>query len=181
MKIRPARHHCRPWNPTIVRLACALVLFLNLSPGHTQAPESAAPPATAQVAAVEAERTQRVAGGYGHGFTIASDGGLWAWGANERGQLGDGTRTDRLTPVQVLTGGTAVAAGQLHTLALKTDGSLWAWGHNAYGQLGDGTTTDRASPVQVLTGVKAVTSAWYHTLALKTDATLWAWGLNCCD
>lgn len=70
---------------------------------------------------------------------------------NDFGQLGDGTTTDRYTPVQVqgLSGVVAVAAGSDHSLALKSDGTLWAWGYNGYGQLGDGTTTNRYSPVKV--------------------------------
>ena len=82
---------------------------------------------------------------------LKQDGTVWAWGYNAHGELGDGTRTDRMTPVQVqdLTGVTAIAAGLTHTLFLKGDGSVWATGMNAENQLGDGTTTDRLSPVQV--------------------------------
>ncbi len=114
----------------------------------------------------------------GHSLARKTDGSLWAWGSNAYGQLGDGTRTDRLSPIQVLTGVTAMAGGGYQTLALKTDGILWAWGGNDYGQLGDGTTMDRVSPVQVLTGVAAVAGGGTHTLARKTDGSLWAWGDN---
>ena len=97
-----------------------------------------------------------VAAGYYHSLALKNDGTVWAWGANGSGQLGDGTTTDRLTPVQVVgPGGSgwftdvqAVAAGLHHSLALKTDGTVWAWGANWYGQLGDGTTTDSSTPVQ---------------------------------
>jgi hypothetical protein len=47
--------------------------------------------------------THAIAGGDGHSLAIRRDGTLWAWGFNRHGQLGDGTTTDRLTPVQVLT------------------------------------------------------------------------------
>jgi len=56
---------------------------------------------------------------------LKSDGTVWAWGYNYYGQLGDGTTTQRLTPVQVsgLNGVIAIAAGgQYFTLALKSDG-----------------------------------------------------------
>ena len=72
-----------------------------------------------------------------------SDGTVWAWGDNRVGELGDGTTTDRLAPVQVtgLTGVTQVAAGCTHSLALRSDGTVWAWGANGAGQLGRGTVT----------------------------------------
>jgi len=42
-----------------------------------------------------------MAAGVGHGVAVAADGTVWAWGENEYGQLGDGTATNRSTPVQV--------------------------------------------------------------------------------
>ena len=128
----------------------------------------------------------RMAAGIGHNVTVKSDGSVWAWGDNTRGQLGDGTTTNRRSPVKVpsLTAVVAVAAGNYHTLALKSDGSVWAWGYNFYGQLGNGTTsanTSNFSPVQVreLGSVVAVAAAGYgHSIALKADGSVWLWGLN---
>ncbi|HQN77474.1 MAG TPA: hypothetical protein PLP45_04185 [Syntrophales bacterium] len=130
----------------------------------------------------------------GHTVALKSDGTVWAWGFNADGQLGDGTDTDRWTPVQVkgpggagfLAGVKAVTTGACHTLALKEDGTVWAWGDNELGQIGDDTDTDRWTPVQVkgpggagfLTGVKAVAAGGSHSLALKEDGTVWAWGFN---
>ena len=113
-----------------------------------------------------------------------SDGTVWAWGSNNKSQLGDGTTTNSSTPVQsapgVLTGITAVAAGNEHSLALKSDGTVWAWGSNSNGQLGDNSTTDHAVPVQVsgLTNVTAIAAGVNFSLALKSDGTVWAWGYN---
>ena len=121
------------------------------------------------------------AGGY-HTVALLSDGTVYAWGRNDRGQLGDGTTTDRHIPVRVsgLTNVTAISAGYEHTVALKSDGTVWAWGLNFYGQLGDGTTTTRRTPVQVsgLTGITAISAGYSHTIALKSDGTVWAWGNN---
>ncbi|WP_147447134.1 Ig-like domain-containing protein [Corallococcus sp. CA054B] len=124
----------------------------------------------------------RLAAGQFHTLALKQDGTVWAWGNNGEGQLGDGTTTDRLTPVQVpgLTGVAALAAGLSHSLALKQDGTVWAWGYNAYGQLGDGTTIRRLTPVQApgLTGITALAAGAGHTLALKQDGSVWAWGFN---
>ncbi|NLH74160.1 MAG: RCC1 repeat-containing protein, partial [Verrucomicrobia bacterium] len=118
---------------------------------------------------------QVAAGGY-HTLALKRDGTLWAWGLNEDGQLGDGTREDKSRPVQVGTASdwAAVAAGYWHTVALKRDGTLWAWGDNQYGQSGDGTTEDKSRPVQVGTATDwaAVAAGLWHTVALKRDGTL---------
>ena len=124
--------------------------------------------------------TIAVSGGGYHSLALKSDGTVWAWGANWCGRLGDGTNTDRWTPVQVsgLSGITSIAGGGGHSLALKNDGSVWVWGLNNFGQLGNGTTTDRWTPAQVLglSGVTAIAAGDAHSLALKNDGSVWAWG-----
>ncbi len=125
---------------------------------------------------------------HGHSLALKSDGTLRAWGRNASGELGDGTTTDRSTPVQVsgLSSVTALAAGgnagdtEAHSLAVKSDGTVWAWGSNSNGQLGDGTTTGRSTPVQVsgLSGVSGVAASYRHSLALKSDGTVRGWGFN---
>ncbi|POM25853.1 Regulator of chromosome condensation (RCC1) repeat protein [Actinomadura rubteroloni] len=136
-------------------------------------------------AAVAALRGGVSAGG-DHTLDVKNDGTVWAWGSNASGQLGDGTTTNRTTPVQV-SGLTNIArtigsidAGGNHSLAVKSDGTVVAWGSNASGQLGDGTTTNRTAPVAVsgLTNVRAVSAGDNFSLALKNDGTVWAWGNN---
>jgi len=126
--------------------------------------------------------TPAIAAGANHSVALAGDGTVWAWGDNEKGQLGDDSTHRRLAPVQVkdFFDVVAVAAGRTHSVALKNDGTVWAWGQNELGQLGDGTTSSRALPVQVqgLEGVIAVASHDTHTLALRGDGTVWAWGDN---
>ena len=135
-----------------------------------------------------------ISAGGNHTVALNENGTVWAWGYNGCGRLGDGTTTDRLTPVQVLgeggegelTGVTAISAGGNHTVVLNENGTVWAWGYNECGQLGDNTTTDRLTPVQVLgegakdelTGVTAISAGYGYTVALKQDGTVWAWGDN---
>ena len=93
--------------------------------------------------------------GFEYSMVLKTDGTLWATGRNDRGQLGDGTITQKLNFVKVLSGGvTAVAASYYHSMVVKQDASLWATGRNRYGELGDGTTnTDRTAFVKVISGV----------------------------
>jgi len=110
--------------------------------------------------------------------------GLWLWGYNVYGELGDSTVTNKSSPVQTIAGGTnwkQVAGGFYHTAAIKTDGTLWTWGYNSYGGLGDSTITNKNSPVQTIAGGtnwKQVAGGYFHTAAIKTDGTLWTCGYN---
>lgn len=123
-----------------------------------------------------------IAAGIQHTVALKNDGTVWTWGNNYRGELGDGSATNRATPGQVpgLSGVTEIASGGDHNLALKSDGTVWAWGSNDSGQLGDGSLTDRSTPVQVagLAGVSHIAAGMSHSAALKTDGTVWAWGDN---
>lgn len=91
---------------------------------------------------------------YGYSFTgIKTDGTLWAWGKNYYGFLGDGTYTDKVSPVK-LSGKTnwvqVSTNGHDFYTALDADGNIYGWGKNDRGQLGDGTTTDKYIPTLVI-------------------------------
>lgn len=83
-------------------------------------------------------------------FVILSDGSVWGSGSNSDGQLGDGTTTQRLSPVrmQLPIGVRArqVISGYGTTIVLATNGQIYSVGNNTNGQLGDGTTTNRSIP-----------------------------------
>jgi alpha-tubulin suppressor-like RCC1 family protein len=115
-----------------------------------------------------------------HSCAVKIDGSLWCWGYNGYGQLGDGTYTNRETPVQIMSSGvSSVALGPYHTCAVKQDGSLYCWGSNLYGQVGVGPEGDvYYSPVTVMQDVLTVSAGYYHTCAIKIDGTLWCWGWN---
>lgn len=135
-----------------------------------------------------------------HTLAIDEGGGVWAWGANTFGQLGNGSwglDGHSALPVRVLgpggeghlQGAVAVAGGWDHSVALLEDGTVVAWGSRCHGQLGDGLRDSNnwsMHPVQVrgvdgaeaLVGVRALACGAHHTVASLEDGTLVAWGSN---
>jgi alpha-tubulin suppressor-like RCC1 family protein len=118
----------------------------------------------------------------------------YCWGANDNGQLGDGTTTPRTSPV--LVGGAlsfsrdGLSAGDQHTCGVAaagvgipynavSAGTAYCWGLNDNGQLGDGTTSERTSPVLVAGALSfiAVSAGGSHTCGVTAGA-VYCWGLN---
>ena len=117
-----------------------------------------------------------------HTCAVKEDGTVRCWGFNSAGQLGDGTTTNRSSPVPVagLTSAVSVAAGDFHTCALLSNGTVHCWGSNSAGQLGDGSTTLRLAPVAVtgLSNVVALAAGNLHTCAVVVGGTARCWGRN---
>jgi len=92
-----------------------------------------------------------VTAGGSYTCAILSDGTVQGWGANNYGELGNGTTTSSSVPVSVadITNAMAIATGYDNTCVLLRGGSVQCWGYNQNGQLGDGTTTNRTTPVTV--------------------------------
>jgi alpha-tubulin suppressor-like RCC1 family protein len=126
---------------------------------------------------------REIAAGQTHTCAITNAGGVKCWGANNYGQLGDGTTKNRLIAGDVsgLTSGVlALAAGRFHTCALTTAGGLKCWGRNTEGELGDGTITNRFTPVDVsglATGVTQITAGSFHSCA-RIGGAAKCWGQN---
>ena len=114
---------------------------------------------------------------------LLANGTVSCLGKNTHGAVGDGTTTDRWTPVAV-SGLSNVAAlnsgGGYHHCAVMADTTVRCWGENTYGQLGDGTYTPRTIPTTVtgLSGVAQVSVGERYTCARKSDGTVWCWGSN---
>jgi probable HAF family extracellular repeat protein len=142
---------------------------------------------TASTVAVAPVATQAVAAGRHHTLAVYADGTVWSWGRNERGQLGDGTTSNRWQRAQVagLSNIVAVSAFGDTSVALRSDGTVWTWGANDEYALGNGGSADSAFPVQVLTAaatplqnVVGIAAGYSHNLALRADGTVWAWGAD---
>lgn len=117
-----------------------------------------------------------------HACALLSDGGVACWGANESGQLGDGTREGRTAPVMVqgLRRVTSVAAGSAHTCASRVDGTVTCWGDNARGQLGAGGPSSSPLPREVTTPFNAgeVIAGSSHTCLRGLNGLIACWGAN---
>lgn len=109
--------------------------------------------------------------------------GVWCWGDNANGQLGDGTVDARSYAVRVpaVTDAATVTSGGGSTCAARTDGAVWCWGSNHSGRLGDGSDpVGRASPglVPGLADVVELTSGLGHFCALRRGGQVSCWGAN---
>jgi alpha-tubulin suppressor-like RCC1 family protein len=115
-----------------------------------------------------------------HSLAIKTNGTLWAWGNNNVSQLGDGTITNRSSPIQIGmdTDWQNIAAGFYHSVAKKNNGVYYGWGNNSYGELGDGTNISRNVPTPIYDGVQAIDAGWNHTIGLQANGSIWSCGQN---
>ena len=129
----------------------------------------------------------KIVGGLNHFVALKSDGTVWVWGGNEKGELGLGDHNYRTEPTKVNVKNIVdIAAGNEYTLLLKKDGTVWASGYNGNYELGDGTKVEsqtfhkvRANDIgDYLEDVIAITACQNSCFALKSDGSVWAWGYN---
>jgi alpha-tubulin suppressor-like RCC1 family protein len=126
-----------------------------------------------------------VAGG-GHTCGRASDGALYCWGGNDRGQLGLGTTVAEASPQLVGPGPyEAVSLGRLHTCAIS-NGVLSCWGFNESGQIGIvAVRENQPIPIELETPGAGIEDDWaevscgaWFTCARKRDGRVFCWGGN---
>jgi alpha-tubulin suppressor-like RCC1 family protein len=115
---------------------------------------------------------------------LTKTGNVKCWGANDLGQLGDGTTKARSLPADVigLGGGNKVLrVGGAHACVVAGDGAVKCWGHNDFGQLGDGTAASRLQPVEVA-GLKGLVAGLdvglHHNCAVLAQGGVKCWGAN---
>lgn len=132
-------------------------------------------------------------GGY-HSSAVTSLGRIFTWGFNVHGQLGDGTSSNRLTPVDItakfnLSLGETISEvnlGAYFSSAITSSGRIFTWGQNTYCQIADGTVTDRYLPVDITakftfnTGevITQMVLGTYHAAVLTSEGRLFTWGGN---
>lgn len=123
-----------------------------------------------------------LAGGVSHLCGLNREGEAYCWGANESGQLGDGSSTDKSEPVRVRTElrFSLITAGAGHTCGLAGGGIPACWGLNLSGQLGDGSRNDQRGPRTVGGGLafRSLTAGWSHTCGLTASGNAFCWGHN---
>ncbi len=130
-----------------------------LGQGNTTSPVTSPPGTMMNLGATR--YATKISGGVDFACALLDDSTVKCWGLNTNGEVGDGTTTQRTSPVAVTLGTTAIdiAAGvgggtgsaptapySGHACAVLTGNTIKCWGYNVANQLGDGTTTARSSP-----------------------------------
>ena len=127
-----------------------------------------------------------VRAGYYQSCGIARDGRAWCWGANQEGQIGDGTDSTRHTPAPVASSASfrMLAPGDRFVCGTTSDEVL-CWGANDFGELARGPSMGEAQPVEVGSfrgfvatsiGASTVGGARSYACALRADDRAVCWG-----
>ncbi|RBP99196.1 RCC1 domain-containing protein, partial [Bifidobacterium xylocopae] len=133
-----------------------------------------------------------ISAGSFYSLALDNHGHAYSWGANSFGELGDGTTTDRNTPVRVKDPAdqhgitwTAISAGWQHSLAIDYNGHAYSWGYNEFGQLGNGSNDMNRHPTparvtdpagQPNTTWTSISAGYGHSLALDNHGHAYSWG-----
>jgi len=121
-----------------------------------------------------------IVAGFRHTCAELTSGALYCWGDNRLGQLGDGTKTARPSPVKV--SGSKIdsmAAGGRNTCVVTGKRKVQCWGDNGDGQLGQGKTKKLSGKktVKKLSSVSRVSIGYAHVCAVSKGG-IKCWGIN---
>jgi alpha-tubulin suppressor-like RCC1 family protein len=121
-----------------------------------------------------------IAAGARHTLALDSTGKIWAWGANDFGQLGLASVAQNGVPTEVLgvSGAVSIAAGRHHSGAIVAGGVPVLWGAGYSGQLGQGLREGTTSPISLsaLDNQRILSLGSSHTLSLGGNGVVQSWG-----
>ena len=118
----------------------------------------------------------------GENFCIALsiDGNVWAWGSNEKGQLGTNTYEYHFTPIKITFENSIIdiESGYDNVIALDKNYDVWAWGDNKYGRCGlDGDTIiSKPTKLEIPEKIIKISSGNTNSLALGESGLVYSWG-----
>ncbi len=109
---------------------------------------------------------------------LKTNGDLYSFGKNDRGQLGTGDEVDYDTPVKIMSNINDISCGYKHSLVLNKDKKLYGFGDNSLYQLGIANSDSQRKPVEIMTDVEECRAAGFHSFALKKNGNLYGFGNN---
>lgn len=127
---------------------------------------------------------QYISAGADFSCAVNTSGGVKCWGRNSEGQLGDGTRVDRITPVpntHLASGVMGISSMDQNSCAVLTGGSIKCWGMNDSGQAGDNTVSrspTAGSAVNFSDSATYLSAGFANSCLLANEERAYCWGLN---
>jgi alpha-tubulin suppressor-like RCC1 family protein len=131
-------------------------------------------------------------GGRSHSAALTETGRLFTWGANDFGQLGDGTTINRNKPKEITNKFNilpeetldSIVLGYYHSAAVTSTGRVFTWGRNTLGELGDGSKVDRNIPKDISESfnlkpeekIMSIALGWYTSSAITSVGRIFTWG-----